>query len=71
MMETTALGAAYAAAIGIGWCDAGAVLRQGVEGSVEHHAFQPHMDEAVCTRRYKHWKAAVQRSFGLAAMVDE
>lgn len=71
MMETTALGAAYAAGIGIGWCDAAEVLRQGVEGSVEHRTFQPEMKEATCRRKYEHWQMAVQRSFGLADIVPE
>ena len=71
MMETTALGAAYAAAIGVGWCDAAEVLRQGVEGAVEHRTFEPRMESAVCRRKYERWKSAVQRSFDLAAMVDE
>ena len=71
MMETTALGAAYAAAVGIGWCDGAEVLRQGVEGAVEHRTFEPHMEGAACMRKYEHWKSAVQRSFDLADMVND
>lgn len=71
MMETTALGAAYAAAVGIGWCDGAEVFGQGVEGSVEHHTFQPQLEGATCKRKYEHWKSAVHRSFDLAAIVDD
>lgn len=70
MMETTALGAAYAAAVGIGWCDSEEVLQHGAAGSVKHRTFQPELESSLYRRKYEHWKMAVQRSYDLAGMTE-
>lgn len=70
MMETTALGAAYAAAVGIGWCSASEILRRDDSPSVKHQSFEAKLDGKTCAQKYEHWKTAVQRSFDLADLTD-
>jgi len=58
--ETTALGAAYAAGLAVGYFADLADLRANWEAD---RTWQPAMDEARRARLYRHWKKAVQRSF--------
>lgn len=58
--ETTALGAAYAAGLAVGYFTDLADLRANWEAD---RSWQPAMDEAPRARLYRHWKKAVQRSF--------
>ena len=58
--ETTALGAAYAAGLAVGYFADLADLRANWEAD---RTWQPAMDEAPRARLYRHWKKAVQRSF--------
>lgn len=58
--ETTALGAAYAAGLAIGFWDTLEDLRQ--NWSVDK-VWEPQMDAAERERRYRYWKRAVERSF--------
>ena len=58
--ETTALGAAYAAGLAVGYFADLADLRANWAAD---RAWQPAMDEASRARLYRHWKKAVERSF--------
>ena len=60
MRETTALGAAYAAGLAVGYFADVNDLRANWEAD---RTWQPAMDEARRARLYRHWKKAVQRSF--------
>ena len=60
MRETTALGAAYAAGLAVGYFADQADLRANWEAD---RTWQPAMEEARRARLYRHWKKAVQRSF--------
>jgi len=60
MRETTALGAAYAAGLAVGYFADLNDLRANWEAD---RTWQPAMDEAERARLYRHWKKAVQRSF--------
>ena len=65
MLETTALGAAYAAAIGIGWYTGREILQRDV-AAVKHTHFEPKLDPESCAEQYERWKMAVSRSYDLA-----
>lgn len=70
MLETTSLGAAYAAGIGIGFWDTKWVLHH---AESEHHdsaTFHPSTEADSVERRYGSWQKAVQRSYGLADLGD-
>ena len=58
--ETTALGAAYAAGLAVGFYKDLGELREkwGID-----HTWKPHMEEATRERLYSEWKKAVTRSF--------
>src|SRR5271157_2770334 len=58
--ETTALGAAYAAGLAVGFFESLEDLRS--RWSVDH-TWEPHMDSARRERLYHFWKKAVTRSF--------
>ncbi len=58
--ETTALGAAYAAGLAVGFYASIEDLRS--RWSVDH-TWKPNMDAARCERMYHFWKKAVTRSF--------
>jgi glycerol kinase len=59
--ETTALGAAYAAGLAVGfWPDTGALK----EKWQAHTTWYPHMDDPRRTRLYDSWQKAVKTSFG-------
>ncbi len=61
MTETTALGAAYAAGLAVGYWQNLDDLRQnwGVA-----HTYEPDMDDAQRTRLMRGWQKAIERSFG-------
>jgi glycerol kinase len=58
--ETTALGAAYAAGLAIGFFEGTGELT--AQWAVDH-SWQPHMDEETREKMYRLWKKAVTRSF--------
>ena len=59
--ETTALGAAYAAGLAVGfWRDAGDIQRNWVEDT----RWQPHMQAQRREQLYSRWKRAVEKSLG-------
>jgi glycerol kinase len=58
--ETTALGAAYAAGLAVGFWGAVEDLRA---NWVKDKEWQPRMDEATREREYRFWKKAVTRTF--------
>ena len=58
--ETTALGAAFAAGLAVGFFSDEAALR---ERSSPQRRWDPHMDEQRREREYARWKKAVTRSF--------
>jgi glycerol kinase len=59
--ETTALGAAYAAGLAVGfWPDTGSLK----EKWQAHTTWYPHMDDLRRTRLYDSWQKAVKTSFG-------
>ncbi len=60
MRETTALGAAYAAGLAVGYFADLDDLRSNWQAD---RTWQPAMEEARRGRLYRHWKKAVQRSF--------
>ena len=60
LTETTALGAAYAAGLAVGyWTDRDSLREKGEIDRI----FQPAMSEPDRTRHYRSWKKAVARSF--------
>ena len=58
--ETTALGAAYAAGLAVGFWKEQEDLR---ENWVEDKRWTPNMDPEKREREYRHWKKAVTRTF--------
>lgn len=60
IQETTALGAAYAAGLAVGFYSGVEDLRR--NWAVDH-TWEPRMDETVCDNYYRQWKKAVTRSF--------
>jgi glycerol kinase len=56
--ETTALGAAYLAGLGVGLCDAPEIFAQNWQLA---HQFTPSVDSDVANTDYKGWQLAVQR----------
>ncbi len=58
--ETTALGAAYAAGLAIGFWNTMEDLRQNWQID---ETWEPTMDEAEREREYRYWKKAVTRTF--------
>ena len=58
--ETTALGAAYAAGLAVGFYKDLDELREHWE---TEHTWEPYMEEATRNRLYSEWKKAVSRSF--------
>jgi glycerol kinase len=61
--ETTALGAAFAAGLAVGFWKDEAQLR---ECWAEDRRWEPRMDEATRERGYAQWRKAVERSLGWA-----
>ena len=61
--ETTALGAALAAGIGIGFWSEELVFSTHAYNTME---FKPAISVEEAERRYGHWEKAVQRSLDLA-----
>jgi glycerol kinase len=66
--ETTALGAAYAAGLAVGYWDSVADLRR--HWQVDRR-FEPGLDPATADRRYDRWQAAVERSLDWADESDQ
>jgi len=60
MIETTCLGAAYAAGIGIGFWTVEDIFDTPLEGET---FFQPEMSPLECRSKYRQWTAAVRKSF--------
>jgi glycerol kinase len=58
--ETTALGAAYAAGLAVGFWENLEDLR--LNWQVDKN-WQPHMDERTCQNLYRGWLKAVERTF--------
>ena len=61
--ETTALGAAYAAGLAVGYWDGEDEIR---ENWNEHTRWNPAMDAPERDRLYGEWNRAVEHSYGLA-----
>ncbi|PRW58390.1 Glycerol kinase [Chlorella sorokiniana] len=69
-METTSLGAALAAGIGVGfWSEEEAFtdLKHNTGGTL----FEPQITQAAAARRHGKWKKAVERSFALADLTRD
>ncbi|KAG6548816.1 hypothetical protein Mapa_009577 [Marchantia paleacea] len=64
-IETTALGAAYAAGLAVGVWTEEQIFEDNHEFA-KPTTFTPQIDEEKRERRYKSWNVAVERSFGLA-----
>jgi glycerol kinase len=60
IQETTALGAAYAAGLAVGFFSGLDDLRS---KWAEDHAWSPHLDRVARAEQYANWKKAVMRSF--------
>ena len=76
-LETTSLGAAFAAGIGIGFWSKEWVLnaKKGAfdgkqAGLAEGKAWQPQLDPESNSRQYAKWKKAVALSFDLADLAE-
>jgi glycerol kinase len=63
MIETTCLGAAYAAGIGIGIWTVKEIFNTPLENETY---FQPEMSLLECRSKYEKWTAAVRKSFDVA-----
>jgi glycerol kinase len=64
-IETTALGAAYAAGLAVGvWTEETIFASSEAKSSIT--IFYPQTSEEERENRYKSWSLAVERSFGLA-----
>ncbi|KAK9814067.1 hypothetical protein WJX72_000230 [[Myrmecia] bisecta] len=64
-LETTCLGAAYAAGIGVGFWTQDWVLDDSRKQAEPNTDFLPSVSQGDADRRYQCWKFAVQRSFDL------
>ena len=62
--ETTALGAAYAAGLAVGFWNSVEELKQYWS---EDRTWQPQMDDAVRQAGIRGWRKAVERTFGWVA----
>ncbi len=60
ILETTALGAAYAAGLAVGFFESADALRANWGAD---RTWKPHLDEAQREQLYREWKKAVTRSF--------
>lgn len=77
-LETTSLGAAFAAGIGVGFWTKDWVLNVEPEqsnnlqqvGSSQSHVWQPQKDTDTNSRQYSKWQKAVKLSFGLADLAE-
>lgn len=76
-LETTSLGAAFAAGIGIGFWSKEWVLnaKQGAfdskqAGSLEGQTWQPNIDKDTNSSQYAKWKKAVALSYDLADLAE-
>ena len=58
--ETTALGAAYAAGIAVGFWDG---EQDVIDNWAEDKRWEPQMDDATRDKLYRNWKKAVTRTF--------
>jgi glycerol kinase len=64
-IETTALGAAYAAGIGVGVWTMEQIIEQGAVQATPT-TFHSQITDDEREKRYQSWNKAVERSFGLA-----
>lgn len=64
-IETTALGAAYAAGLAVGVWTQEQIIEQGAVQATPT-TFHPQVTEDEREKRFKSWSKAVERSFGLA-----
>ena len=77
-LETTSLGAAFAAGIGVGFWSREWVLdakadtssREQKAGSSQRQVWQPQVDRDKNSSQYSKWKKAVKLSFGLADLAE-
>ena len=60
IIETTALGAAYAAGLAVGFWDG---EQDVIDNWAEGHRWEPHMPQDTRARLYRTWKKAVIRTF--------
>lgn len=70
MLETTSIGAAYAAGVGIGFWEVDWVLRDITVESEGVTKFEPDADAASVSNRYRKWQKAVSRSLDLADLAE-
>ena len=70
LLETTSLGAAFAAGIAIGFWTADWVLHQSRGQHQAHTDFRPQVSEASTQAQYRKWQKAIQRSLDLADLAD-
>lgn len=69
-METTSLGAALAAGLGVGFWSVKEAFTD-MKHSTGGTRFEPQCSAAAADRRYTKWKKAVQRSMGLADLGED
>ena len=77
-LETTSLGAAFAAGIGVGFWTKDWVLNAKSGTSSNHkdaalsagQVWQPQVDQDTNKKQYAKWKRAVELSFGLADLAE-
>ena len=77
-LETTSLGAAFAAGIGVGFWSKDWVLNAKADknsrgqkaGSSQSQVWEPQVDKDTNSSQYTKWKKAVKLSFGLADLAE-
>ena len=69
-LETTSLGAAFAAGIGSGFWTIDWVLNAKKACISDSKAWHPQCDKDTNSRQYAKWKKAVELSFGLADLAE-
>lgn len=69
-IETTALGAAYAAGLAVGVWKEEEIFGREREEEEPSTVFHPQIEEVLRERRYSSWTIAVEKSFGLANLAS-
>ena len=70
MQETTSLGAAYAAGLGIGFWTMDNILSLSAAESSQGKVFKPQAHAEDVSKRYQKWQKAVSRSLDLADLSE-
>ena len=77
-LETTSLGAAFAAGIGVGFWSKDSIFNGNADencrgqkaGSSQRQVWEPQVDKDINSSQYRKWKKALKLSFGLADLAE-